>query len=117
MCFLVVFVVLICSFLLLVYSLVVWREPEPGVSWGHSSAQWPSLPERGRVRSQVAGAEALMVRSEPGSFPCVLSLLPEPAPWPQRGAVLEQEGLVWVLGGGLVTGCVGPAAVSHPECF
>ena len=53
-------------------------------------------------RSQVAGAEALRVGSELAKFPLSVCFLPLPAlaPLLQRGAVVEQEGQVWVISDG-----------------
>ena len=52
-------------------------KPEPGVSRGFSSAQWPTSPIGGGGGSQVAGAEALRVGSKLALFrKCVLLHLP-----------------------------------------
>ena len=73
---------------------------------------------QGWVRSQVAGAEALRFGSELALFPSsVCSPAPALASPPQRGAVLEQEGLGWALsmGRGGVFG--GPPVVRDPDYF
>ena len=91
-------------------------EPELGVSWSFSHAQWLSPSYRDEVGSQGAVAEALRVRSEVILFQVCALLSPSIAPWPQRGTVLEKEGLEQVSGAGQSMCCDGPGApvrVSH----
>ena len=58
---------------------------------------WVCLVIGGKVRSQAAGAEAVRVRSELGQLHLtVFSPLPALAPLPQKGIVLDQEGLARV---------------------
>ena len=85
--------------------------PEPGVNRCFSSAQWPSPTCRGQdwVPNCCNRTSKDWIWTGSISFKCVLSLLPALATWPQRGAVLEREGLVCALSMGCGVGCGGPA--------
>ena len=78
-------------------------EPGQGVSWGSSSAQWPAPAYWGWGQVSSCWSKSPEGRVHVCFFPskCVLSTLPALVPSPQRGAVLEQEGLsrclVWVV--------------------
>ena len=68
---------------------------------------------RSRGRSQVAW------QNPKGSRPsdCVFSPLLAPVSSPRRGIVLEQEGLVWILGACPGTGCRNLTWVKDLDCF
>lgn len=83
--------------------------PKTGLKWtfpllsgyGHTVAE--------KVRSQLAGAEALKVDSELAPFSLsVFSLSPISASSSQRGAMLEQEGLMLAFSRGLGANSGGP---------
>ena len=81
--------------------------PVPGVSWGFSTDHLPEPPYWG-----CGWGPSCWSRSPEGwvwagcvPFKCVYCPLPALFPLSQRGAVLEQEGLMWVFGMGLGVGC------------
>lgn len=74
-------------------------DPETGMSWGFSSIGWPSLP-RSWVMSEETGTEAHRFMSEQALFPlsvCSTSFHHNQHPNPERGAEMEQEGLVCIF--------------------
>lgn len=74
-------------------------DPETGMSWGFSSVGWPSLP-RSWVMSEETGTEAHRFMSEQALFPlsvCSTSFHHNQHPNPERGAEMEQEGLVCIF--------------------
>ena len=74
-------------------------KPEPGMGQASPLLSGHHDPIGGRGGTQVAGAEALRFGSKLALLPlCGLSPFPTVVPLPQRGAVLEQEGFVGVLG-------------------
>lgn len=75
--------------------------PELGVRWAASQVSGCHCPNGGRVKSQVAGAEYLSwVQAGSVPFKYMFFFLPPLAPVPQRGTVLDQEGLACVYGEG-----------------
>lgn len=69
-------------------------EPKPGVTWGFSYSQWPSLPSWGQgqiPRCWSCGPEGWRLTD---SISCKCAFLPLSAmtPLPQKGTVLEWEG-------------------------
>ena len=77
-----------------------WLESEPAMSWGFPSAPWlsPAYWRQEKVLSCWSRNLEAQVQAASVPFRCVLSPLPALALLPQRGAALEQEGLVRSLG-------------------
>lgn len=67
------------------------RKPEPVLSKGLSSAQWPSLSSQAKVGSHVAGAEALTVGYELAAFSFALPPL-RMMPLPKAGQCCSKRG-------------------------
>lgn len=91
-------------------------EPELGVSWSFSHAQWLSPSYRDEVGSQGAVAEALRVRSEVSLFQVCALPSPSNSTLAPEGNSVEKEGLEQVSGAGQGMCCDGPGApvrISH----
>ena len=70
------------------------EEPEPGVCWGFSYAQWLSLTYQGEVQVPRCWSRTFegLIWAHSISSKCTLSPLLATASLPQRGTALEQNG-------------------------
>ena len=94
------------------------QELESSVSQGFSLFQWPTPPSWGWGQVPNCWSRSTEGQVQDGSIPsqCVLSPIPAPAQLPQRGTVLEQEGLeqAFGMGVGLGSGCDVPSSTWNP---